>query len=74
MALLALILLAYFRLFTRPSASHRDLVRLVRFVRTFLQAPARSEVPRDNCLMIAAVSLEPHANFDRRPTTQPDSL
>ena len=46
-ALLALILLALLRLFTIPPVSHRDLVRLVRFVRTFLQTPLEARVPRD---------------------------
>ena len=41
------------RLFTLPSVSHRDLVRIVRLVRTFLQAPLQASVPRDNCLMNA---------------------
>jgi hypothetical protein len=40
MALLALILFGVAPLFTLPSVSHRDLVRLVR---TFLQGAARSE-------------------------------
>jgi hypothetical protein len=45
MALLAHLKLALLRLFTIPSVSHRDLVRLVRFVRTFLQAPLEARVP-----------------------------
>ncbi len=54
MALLALNLkMALLRLFTIPLVSHRDLVRLVSLVRTFLQAPLEASVPRDNCLMIA---------------------
>jgi hypothetical protein len=52
-ALFAHLKLALLRLFTIPSVSHRDLVRLIRFVRTFLQAPLEASVPRDNCLMIA---------------------
>jgi hypothetical protein len=50
MALLALILFGVAPLFTLPSVSHRDLVRLVR---AFLQAPLGASVPRDHCLMIA---------------------
>jgi hypothetical protein len=47
MALLAHLKLALLRLFTIPPVSHRDLVRLVRFVRTFLQTPLEARVPRD---------------------------
>ena len=43
-ALFALILLALLRLFTVPSVAHRDLVRLVRLVRTFLQAPLQASL------------------------------
>jgi hypothetical protein len=46
-ALLAHLKLALLRLFTIPPVSHRDLVRLVRFVRTFLQTPLEARVPRD---------------------------
>jgi hypothetical protein len=46
-ALLAHLKLALLRLFTIPPVSHRDLVLLVRFVRTFLQTPLEARVPRD---------------------------
>jgi hypothetical protein len=42
------------RLFTLPSVSHRDLVRLVR---TFLRTPLEVTVPRDNCLTFAFFEL-----------------
>jgi hypothetical protein len=42
------------QLFTLPSVSHRDLVRLVR---TFLRTPLEVTVSRDNCLTIAFFEL-----------------
>jgi hypothetical protein len=63
-ALLALILLALLRRFTIPSVSHRDLVSLVRLVRTFLHKNNRCRRMRGNVGSLAKSDRNLPTSYD----------